>query len=125
MAHSSKVVQSIMAGRESGLGCRSLGLLVTLHQHRRERMLPLEAPLFYCLHFVQLRISYLMVPSSSRVSHQLNLFGNAIPKDWFHVILNCQVDNEDEPAQNMDLFLGHIPWMTMSQCSRWHFQYDF
>lgn len=51
-----------------------------------------------------------MVPSSSRVSHQLNLFGNSIPKDWCHVILNCQVDNEDEPAQNMDLSVLPISW---------------
>lgn len=91
--------------------------------------------LFYCLCFIQLMISYLTVPSSSRVCHQLNLFGSVIPKDWFQAILTCQVDNEGEPSQIMDLSVLSISWVfgaschnpltTMSQCSLWHFQYGF
>lgn len=79
MAHGLKVVWSTMAVGEGRLGCGSLGLLVTLHQPCRERMLLLNALSVLLSLFVQLRISYLMVPPSSRVGYQLNLFGNVIP----------------------------------------------
>lgn len=68
-----------------------------------------------------------MAPSSSKVGHQLNLFGNVIPKGWFQVIVTCQ---EEYGPECPTYFLGL--WGKLSQpldnlCHSvlWHFQYGF